>query len=641
MLGGLLGLMIWGSAAGVGAQGPSAQAAPQVGAVMQPLDTPKEFVLTKSMQAGLAVEPVAIDLGDWVGEKALSAGPMLVVGTSRDIVQAKSSDVFGLLLKWQSAASGGSVAAISLRSGNAEGLRLGLVIGKLPGSALLRLYTDHQPQAVFEISGQRVLQAVQANIDAGDTSEAGRTWWTPMSSGDQVTLEIELPPGTSTQALELSIPHLIHVYENLSLPLEGETTAKYGSQPEQRGDALSCHLDSTCYDAYDTQRRGVARMTHVVALVNGGYQYGLCTGSLLNDRNSTLTPYFITAAHCMSTQTEASSLETDWFYLSSSCGSSSLSSSTRHLYGGAQLLYSSAVPDVTLLRLNDTPPAGAYFLGWSTAIVPTGGSLYGIHHPAGDVQKISFGTMAGRWDCTSALSGTTFSCRSSADGAYYNVKWSQGLTEPGSSGSPLINGTQVVGVLTGGSGAMCPATNTESFYPSLNSVFANLQRWLYPDTDTPVTTPTPTQSRVPVYRFFNKGTGTHFFTASADERDFVIQTYPLLQYEDVAFYASSSQQTGQSGVYRFFNTSSGAHFYTISAGERDFVIDAYPVFNYEGVAWYARQDSSDGAVPIYRFFNSRTGAHFYTINAQERDFVIEAYPVFQYEGVAYNAWKTP
>ena len=629
-----LGLISLAYMASAGAQQVPAAQGFKVGAFEQPLNTPKEFVLTKSMEAGLAVEPVRIDLGEWSGIKSASQSSVLLIGQSREISQTQSTEALTSMLQWRNSARGGSVAAISVRSGGAEGMRLGVVVKQLPGNAMLRLYTDHQPNAVFEIAGQRVMQILQANLDAGDSSEAGRTWWTPSSSGDQVTLEIELPAGTSREALQIALPRVMHIYESLSLPIGDAASEVADEKAMPLGNPLTCHLDATCYNQYDVQRRGVARMAYVTERrTDGSYSYGLCTGALLNDYQSSRTPYFLTAAHCISTQTLASALETDWFYTSSSCGSNSLSPTSVNLRNGAQLLYSSANPDVTLLKLNDVPPAGAYFLGWDSNPVPSNSSVVGVHHPDGGLQKISIGVTPSRASC-SPVEGS-FNCSIGGNtGNYYYVQWSQGLTQPGSSGSPLFYQGLVTGVLSAASDASCPASNAVSVYPSVNSVFSELRKWLV-DANAK---PNPDSARVPIYRFYNTQTGTHFFTANATERDQLIATNTVFQYENIVFYASKQSSTAPDAVYRFYNTSSSSHFYTISEDERRTIIANYPNFREEGISWYARKTQGDGSIPMYRFYNTNTGSHFYTINASERDFVIGNYPQFKYEGTSYYVW---
>ncbi|HBK00157.1 MAG TPA: peptidase S1 [Delftia acidovorans] len=496
------------------------------------------------------------------------------------------------------------------------------------GSALLRIYAQGDRAGAYEISGQRVLQLLQANKDAGDASADGRTWWTPDSGGDEVTLEIDLPPGTPADALRLTIPRVMHVYENLSLPLEGENVFS-----AQLNESLSCHLDSTCYDAYSAQRNAVARMFYV----QNGQGY-VCSGTLINDKAGSGTPYFITANHCISTQTVASTLETSWFYRTPSCNSRTLSSASRTLRNGATLLYATATYDGSLLRLNEAAPAGAVFAGWSTQALTSGAKVVGIHHPRGDLQKISFGTYDRSLACEPS-SDATMTCRY-RDGGYLSVNWDQGLTQPGSSGSGLFLNGLLVGTLYGGDDQTCSRTGGNSIYGRFDLLFPNVQKWLAADTGTGGVDTGTGQARTAIYRFFNRQTGAHFYTASASERDYVVATYPAFQYENVAFYASTQPQQGLDPVFRFFNTASGAHFFTISQPERDYVLATYPSFKSEGTSWYAQTAAGNGTVPMFRFFNVQTGTHFYTANAAERDFVIASYPVFKYEGVAYYVWNS-
>jgi hypothetical protein len=90
----------------------------------------------------------------------------------------------------------------------------------------------------------------------------------------------------------------------------------------------------------------------------------------------------------------------------------------------------------------------------------------------------------------------------------------------------------------------------------------------------------------PLYRFYNKVQGVHFYTADAGERDRLIHTMAnLYRYEGVAYYVSLSP-TGTSPVYRFYNFKKGVHFYTASADERDSVIAKLrSTYRYEGVAF--------------------------------------------------------
>jgi hypothetical protein len=420
------------------------------------------------------------------------------------------------------------------------------------------------------------------------------------------------------------VPQLSHIFENLSLP----TAQEYQEQVEAAkiNESDTCNLDANCYSENAQERNAVARML----FTKDGGSY-LCTGTLMNDTQNSFKPYFLTANHCISTQTVASSLETRWFYRSPSCNSGTLQSSTVRKTGGAQLLYASGNTDTAFMLLNDTPPGGTLFAGWSANTVAAGTSVVGLHHPSGDLLKISFGAVNSQANCQ-PTTGSGFQC-SGTSGNYYRVSWSQGTTEGGSSGSALFQGGYVVGTLYGGS-ATCTNRSAYDYYGRFDVAYnAALKAWL-----NPASTPAPARSAV--YRFYNATTGAHFYTASAAERDFVIRTYPQFGYENIAFYAYPDASSGKDPVFRFYNPTSGAHFYSGSVAERDFVIANFPEFKYEVVSWYAQTGAGNGASPIYRFYNATTGAHFYTISAAERDFVIQVHKAFRYEGPMYYAWTT-
>ncbi|WP_311223084.1 MULTISPECIES: serine protease [unclassified Acidovorax] len=635
-----------GGEAGVSAAGTSGSASITTAAQVlkvepheQPATAVQDVVRSKSAaQSSSSAEPVKparVALGPLLREKNApqdtSGGfAPLQIAAARPVGATATASDLQRQLQWRAAPGGGLIAAVSVDAEGAHGLRLGVLVTQLPGSAVLRVYSQFRPSAVQEISGQEVLQLIGRNQQAGDTTDAARTWWTPDTGGAEATLEIELPPGTPASALQVAIPQASHVFVDLSLPQEGQLDGSLATKAVNT--SSSCELDAVCYSESAGLRNAVARMTYVRD--GGGY---LCTGTLLNDSGSTRTPYFITANHCISTQTVASTLQTDWFFRAPSCNSRTLASNTVKRNGGATLLYATTATDTSFLRLNDAPPAGAVFAGWDAGARTLNSSAIGVHHPDGDLLKISFGQIFASANCAST-GGTGISCTqaSALSGNFYAVRWTQGLTEGGSSGSGLFQGNYLVGTLYGGSsGATCSAS-TQSVYGRFDQPFqAKLKEWL-----SPAGTPTAPAAadRAPIYRFFNSGTGAHFFTSSADERDFVVRTYPAFQYEGVAFYAYGSAMAGQSTVFRFFNRDTGAHFYTINQGERDYVVATYPSFQYEGPIWYAQTAAGNGSTPIYRFFNKRTGAHFYTINQAERDFVIATYTDFVYENVAYHAW---
>jgi hypothetical protein len=108
------------------------------------------------------------------------------------------------------------------------------------------------------------------------------------------------------------------------------------------------------------------------------------------------------------------------------------------------------------------------------------------------------------------------------------------------------------------------------------------------DYEGPAYTLNSTCGRQALYRFYNMKNGSHFYTASDAERDAVISTWPgVYQYEGPTYSVSPFAVTGFQAVYRFYNKTNGSHFYTASEEERDAVKATWPhVYDYEGAAFW-------------------------------------------------------
>lgn len=142
-----------------------------------------------------------------------------------------------------------------------------------------------------------------------------------------------------------------------------------------------------------------------------------------------------------------------------------------------------------------------------------------------------------------------------------------------------------------------------------------------------------------VYRFFDKSDGTHFFTASEQERNTLLLTRPDLTYEGAALnaVASSGSDPNAVPVFRFFDTVHGTHFYSDDAAERDTVIATRPDLAYEGIGFYEHATAQAGDTPVYRFFDTRFGTHFYTSDPAERATILATRSDLRDEGVGFFA----
>ncbi len=97
-----------------------------------------------------------------------------------------------------------------------------------------------------------------------------------------------------------------------------------------------------------------------------------------------------------------------------------------------------------------------------------------------------------------------------------------------------------------------------------------------------------------LYRFYNRVSGSHFYTAGAEEADMVLATWPdVFTYEGRTYGVSPAASPDGDPVYRFYNRRTGSHFYTASAVERDTVAARWgSIYQYDGVAFYVAESGS-------------------------------------------------
>ena len=141
----------------------------------------------------------------------------------------------------------------------------------------------------------------------------------------------------------------------------------------------------------------------------------------------------------------------------------------------------------------------------------------------------------------------------------------------------------------------------------------------------------------PVYRFYRVSNGTHFYTAGEAEANNIVATMSsVYRYEGVAYTLEVDNPQMNAPLYRFFNKTNGSHFYTAGEAEKNNVIaNLSNVFTYEGVA-YNVSANSVGNTPVYRFFNKSNGSHFYTVSEAEANEVIAKYAAtYTFEGPAF------
>lgn len=386
------------------------------------------------------------------GRKALRIG-----------IERPLSGAAAVALNWHAAVDGGQTARIALRSPGAAALRAALRLGGLPAGAELRFAAGGEARSVVDVVDAEAIRKLAA---------LQPVYWSPVTAGDTQEIELYLPRGADPRWVEVVVTGLSHLVASPSGDLSG---AKIG-------ESEACHIDTRCVSnptaAFTNAKNAVARM---VFQKDGGSF--LCTGTLLNDTdNTTQAPYLYSAAHCFTSQSEGSTLTTFWFYEATGCRSNVLDGAARQVGGGAQVLFANADSDVLFLRLNSAAPTGAYFLGWNAAPVSAGTEFLAIHHPAGDVKKVSAGRVTG--------SGAS----DLASGSFIKAGYTDGTTEGGSSGCGLLTLDNGELLLRGGLlGGFAACTNTGMIgtpgnsddYSRLDLAFANLRQFLQPTTSVP------------------------------------------------------------------------------------------------------------------------------------------------------------
>ena len=308
---------------------------------------------------------------------------------------------------------GGFAWAVALESDGASALRVHLSDISLPDSADVYF---------FSLDGQ-----------AHGPYRGRDAFWSNSIIGSQGIVLVRQfgPPAAGTQAMSLSVTSVGNIGEQSAPPYFELCEYNYW-----------CVEDAAGYVGTPVSELKAA--TAYMVWVQGAWMYS-CSGGLLADTLGSETPYFLTANHCLKSNQAARNLELFWDYTTSNGGCSGPTGLTTI---GGTVKATGVKGDFTLLELDQPPPAGSVFMGWTSAEVATTNDdefvLHRVHHPKGAPQSYTthvidyegFGTCAGLPIPQFIYSRDTL-----------------GTTEGGSSGSLVANSNgEVVGQLYGGCG---------------------------------------------------------------------------------------------------------------------------------------------------------------------------------------------
>jgi len=276
--------------------------------------------------------------------------------------------------------------------------------------------------------------------------------------GEEVIIEYNGP----TENAILNISEVTHGYRKI---------LSYGELLKGPfGDSDPCMVNINCEEGagWKDQKRSV------VLIIEGGESH--CTGAVVNNTLQDETPYVLTADHCLGNPN-------DWVYYfnheSVTCNGNS--GPIDQSIAGGTLIANRSISDFVLIELSEEIPSNynVYYAGWDNSDESTVTQSVAIHHPKGDVKKISF-------DYQAALKTTT-----SQNNIVWEVTdWEVGATQGGSSGCPLFdqNG-RIIGQLHGGV-AGCAGNQPNGYFDYFGrfgfswdgpSATSRLKDWLDPN----------------------------------------------------------------------------------------------------------------------------------------------------------------
>lgn len=303
---------------------------------------------------------------------------------------------------------------------------------------------------IYSKDKNHAIGAFTSRNNKGNREEM-RGFATGLVYGNDVILEYYQPKEVATNAV-ISIEYVVHGYRYIDI----------GSR--DYGDAADCMVNVNCEEGagWQNEKKAVAMI-----LVNG-QRY--CTGSLINTTELSQKPYLLTANHCINSYGDASgnnnldNYSFYWNYEAPSCINDNIEPAF-YSTSGAIILANNSYSDFALLRLTEDPinlsNYTPYYLGWDCS-GQSGEPGVCIHHPAGDVKKIS--TVEGQ-----PTSSYWYSSIEDGD-SHWRVGWKStlnghGMTQGGSSGSPLLNALhKTIGQLHGSNCRNCTNPNGRSKY---------------------------------------------------------------------------------------------------------------------------------------------------------------------------------
>ena len=265
---------------------------------------------------------------------------------------------------------------------------------------------------------------------------------TGLVAGDASVIEVQCPVDRVGE-VRVAVDQVVHAYRDV-LGKASLVAEALGLERGPYGNSGDCNINVNCPEGatWQCEKRSVA------LILSGGS--AVCTGALVNNTAQDGTPLFLTANHCLGGSTS------NWTFVFNheTEGCTGNNGPTNQTVSGAELLASSGASDFGLLLLDETPPASynVFYAGWDGTDATTVQNATGIHHPAGDLKKICL------------EEDSPYHDNAAGAAVWWIDEWESGVTEGGSSGSPLFDQNhRIIGQLYGGAAACQGSVNNGQF----------------------------------------------------------------------------------------------------------------------------------------------------------------------------------
>ena len=336
--------------------------------------------------------------------------------------------------------NGDIIWRLRLQSDDAVGMKVYFNDFYVPEASNLLIYSDQYDMVMGPFTS--------------DNNHQDREFSHALIKGDVIVLEY-FQSASSTESPVLNISNVYHAYKDI--------LGFYESSSER-----NCGSNVACDDGQFSDQ-----INSVIFLDMNGY---ICSAALINNTSYDLTPYVLTAYHCVDPETPGEHNYFTFYFKHQSSSCSGSSGSYSYSRTGSTLRSSYYYSDFALLEMDYSPAASfnGYYAGWDRSSTSPQVSA-GVHHPGGAPKKINYDN-----------NDTAYSDGWYSSNTHWRLNWDEGGTEGGSSGSPLFDENKlIVGQLHGGSGECGSGTD---YYGKISTSWngggtstTRLSNWLDPN----------------------------------------------------------------------------------------------------------------------------------------------------------------